>query len=197
MNRGLAILGDTLFMGTIDAHLVAIDAKNGKPLWNTTVAKAEAGLCADACAAGGEGQGDRRRRGRRISASAASSPRTTPRPAKKPGDSTPSPAPANPATKPGRAIPGRHGGASVWMTGSYDPELNLTYWGIGNPGPDWNGDVRARRQPIQRFGGGARCRHRQAEMALPVLAARRVRLRLRAGSGAGRHRHGKGQRRAR
>src|SRR6266436_2944598 len=30
------------------------------------------------------------------------------------------------------------GGASVWVTGSYDPDLNLTYWGIGNPGPDWN-----------------------------------------------------------
>src|SRR6185436_5106922 len=37
-NRGVAILGDTLFMGTLDAHLVAIDAKNGKPLWNVTVA---------------------------------------------------------------------------------------------------------------------------------------------------------------
>jgi alcohol dehydrogenase (cytochrome c) len=36
----------------------------------------------------------------------------------------------------------QHGGASVWMTGSYDPALNLTYWGIGNPGPDWNGDQR-------------------------------------------------------
>ena len=31
-----------------------------------------------------------------------------------------------------------HGGASVWVTGSYDPDLNLTYWGVGNPGPDWN-----------------------------------------------------------
>src|SRR5438132_6127013 len=37
-NRGVAVLGDTLFMGTLDAHLVAIDAKNGQPLWNTTVA---------------------------------------------------------------------------------------------------------------------------------------------------------------
>src|SRR5438045_7840770 len=37
-NRGLAILGDTLYMGTLDAHLVAIDAKNGKPLWNVAVA---------------------------------------------------------------------------------------------------------------------------------------------------------------
>src|SRR5581483_9938243 len=43
VNRGLAILGDTLFMGTIDAHLIAIDAKSGKPIWNVAVAKAGAG----------------------------------------------------------------------------------------------------------------------------------------------------------
>src|SRR5258706_12894499 len=43
VNRGVAVVGDTLFMGTIDAHLVAVDAKNGRPLWNTTVAKPEAG----------------------------------------------------------------------------------------------------------------------------------------------------------
>jgi len=35
-----------------------------------------------------------------------------------------------------------HGGGSVWVTGSYDPDLNLLYWGIGNPGPDWNADPR-------------------------------------------------------
>ncbi len=35
-----------------------------------------------------------------------------------------------------------HGGGSIWMTGSYDPEINLTYWGVGNPGPDYNGDIR-------------------------------------------------------
>ncbi len=43
VNRGLAILGQTLFMGTIDAHLIAIDATNGRPIWNVTVAKAELG----------------------------------------------------------------------------------------------------------------------------------------------------------
>ncbi len=43
VNRGLAILGDTLFMGTIDGHLLAIDAKSGKPIWNVTVANAAAG----------------------------------------------------------------------------------------------------------------------------------------------------------
>ncbi|HZO85836.1 MAG TPA: PQQ-binding-like beta-propeller repeat protein, partial [Verrucomicrobiae bacterium] len=34
------------------------------------------------------------------------------------------------------------GGGSTWLTGSFDPELNLLYWGIGNPAPDWNGDER-------------------------------------------------------
>jgi alcohol dehydrogenase (cytochrome c) len=34
------------------------------------------------------------------------------------------------------------GGAPAWVTGSYDPELNLLYWGTGNPGPDWNADGR-------------------------------------------------------
>src|SRR5688572_27147982 len=36
-NRGVAILGDTLFMGTLDGHLVALDAKNGRPIWNIAV----------------------------------------------------------------------------------------------------------------------------------------------------------------
>src|SRR5271165_5010055 len=40
VNRGLAILGDTLYMATIDAHLLALDAKTGVPLWNITVANA-------------------------------------------------------------------------------------------------------------------------------------------------------------
>ena len=34
------------------------------------------------------------------------------------------------------------GGGDTWLTGSYDPELNLIYWGIGNPAPDFDGDVR-------------------------------------------------------
>src|SRR5579871_5311620 len=43
VNRGLAVLGDTLFMGTIDAHLVAIDTRTGKPVWNTALADPKAG----------------------------------------------------------------------------------------------------------------------------------------------------------
>ena len=48
VNRGVAILGDTLFMATLDAKLVALDARNGHPLWTTEVASAEGGLCDDA-----------------------------------------------------------------------------------------------------------------------------------------------------
>ena len=105
VNRGLAILGDTLFMGTIDAHLVALDAKSGKPIWNVAVAKPEAGYALTHAplvikdkvivgTAGGEYGFE------------ASSPPTTPKPARKPGASIPSPARASAATKPGRAIPG-------------------------------------------------------------------------------------------
>src|SRR5204863_6903701 len=35
------------------------------------------------------------------------------------------------------------GGAPTWVTGTYDPDLNLIYWGTGNPNPDWDGDSRA------------------------------------------------------
>src|SRR5437867_12518556 len=42
-NRGLAILGDTLFMGTLDAHLVAIDTKSGMPVWKTKVGESKLG----------------------------------------------------------------------------------------------------------------------------------------------------------
>ena len=34
------------------------------------------------------------------------------------------------------------GGGSTWVSGTYDPDLRLIYWGVGNPGPDWNGDSR-------------------------------------------------------
>jgi alcohol dehydrogenase (cytochrome c) len=56
VNRGFAMLGERLFMGTLDAHLIALDRKNGAVLWDTTV-----GNNTHDGAAGGEGQGHRRR----------------------------------------------------------------------------------------------------------------------------------------
>ncbi len=36
----------------------------------------------------------------------------------------------------------KNGGGSTWVTGSYDPKLNMIYWGVGNPGPDWDNEYR-------------------------------------------------------
>jgi alcohol dehydrogenase (cytochrome c) len=141
VNRGLAILGDTLFMGTIDAHLVAIDAKNGKPLWDTVVAKPEAGyaithsplIVKDKVIVGTAG-GEYGIRG----FIAAYNVRT----GKEAWRFYTIPGPGEPGHETWAGDSWKTGGASIWMTGSYDPEANLTYWGVGNPGPDYNGDLR-------------------------------------------------------
>jgi alcohol dehydrogenase (cytochrome c) len=141
VNRGLAILGDTLFMGTIDAHLIAIDAKNGKPLWEVAVAKPEAGyaithaplVVKDKVIVGTAG-GEFGIRG----FIAAYDVRT----GKEAWRFYTIPGPGEPGHETWAGDSWKTGGASVWMTGSYDPQSNLTYWGVGNPGPDYNGDLR-------------------------------------------------------
>jgi len=141
VNRGLAILGDTLFMGTIDGHLLALDAKSGKPIWNVTVAKAEAGyslmhapLVVKNKVIVGVAGGEFGIRG----FLAAYDART----GKQEWKFNTIPGPGEPGHETWSGDSWMHGGASVWVTGSYDEQLNLTYWGIGNPGPDWNSDVR-------------------------------------------------------
>ena len=141
VNRGVAVVGDTLFMGTIDAHLVAVDAKNGRPLWNTAIAKPEAGyaithaplVIKDKVIAGMAG-GEFGIRG----FIAAYDVKT----GKEDWRFNTIPGPGEPGHETRAGDSWKTGGASVWVTGSYDPALNLTYWGIGNAGPDYNGDVR-------------------------------------------------------
>jgi len=140
-NRGLAIHGDTLFMGTLDAHLVAIDTRNGQPVWNTTVADSKlaysvtmAPLVIKDVVIVGTGGGEYGIRGF-IAAYDVKTGREVWR-------FNAIPAPGEPGSETWSGDDWEHGGASVWITGSYDPELNLTYWGIGNPGPDWNPDQR-------------------------------------------------------
>ena len=77
------------------------------------------------------------------------------------------------------------GGGGTWMTGTYDPELNMLYWGTGNPNPDYYGADRKGDNLYTQFAGRDRCRHRQAEVALPVHAARHARLGLESRAGAG------------
>jgi alcohol dehydrogenase (cytochrome c) len=138
VNRGLAILGDTLFMATIDARLVAIDARSGKPLWNTKVAESNDGytmtlaplVVKDKVVVGVAG-GEFGIRGF-VAAYDARTGKEAWRFYTIPGTGEP----GNDTWPAGDAW--KHGGASVWVTGAFDPDLNLTYWGIGNPGPDWN-----------------------------------------------------------
>ena len=141
VNRGLAILGDTLFMGTIDAHIIAVDAKNGHLLWNTKVASPEAGyaitlaplVVKDKVIIGTAG-GEYGIRGF-LAAYNVHTGKQVWR-----FNNIPGPGEKGHDTWAGDSW--KHGAASVWMTGSYDPDSNLTYWGIGNPGPDWNADMR-------------------------------------------------------
>jgi len=141
VNRGVAILGDTLFMATVDAHLVAIDSKNGHALWNVKLAEAAAGyamtmaplVVKDKVIVGVAG-GEFGVRGF-IAAFEAGTGKEAWR-----FDTIPKP--GEPGHESWRGRDWEHGSAAVWVTGSYDPDLNLTYWGTGNPGPDWNPEQR-------------------------------------------------------
>jgi len=141
VNRGLAILGDTLYMGTIDAHLLAIDAQTGELRWKVEVAKAaerysithSPTIVKDKVIIG-TGGGDGPIRGQ-IAAYDAHTGRevwrffTIPEPGEFGND-----------TWSGDSW--KTGGAGVWNAGAYDPETNLVFFGTGNPAPDWNGASR-------------------------------------------------------
>jgi alcohol dehydrogenase (cytochrome c) len=142
VNRGVAMLGDTLFMATIDSHLIAIDAKNGHPVWNVKVAESAAGYAMTLAplvikdkVLVGVGGGDHGIRGF-IAAYEAKT-------GKEAWKFYTIPGPGEPGHETwGGGDDWLHGGAPIWVTGSYDPDLNLTYWGVGNPGPDFNTSLR-------------------------------------------------------
>ena len=140
-NRGVAILGDTLYMSTLDAHLVAIDARTGNLVWDTEVAdhaggysKTAAPLIVKDQVVTGIAGGEFGIRGFLDSYNAQTGSlewRTHT-----------IPGPDHPDNRSWAGDSWRTGGSPTWITGSYDPDLNLVYWGTGNPGPDWNGEVR-------------------------------------------------------
>ena len=136
-NRGVAILGDKVFMGTLDARLIALDAINGRPIWDIEVADVNlaysitmAPLVVKDKVIVGVGGGEYGIRGF-IAAYDADTGEEAWRFWTIPG-------PGEPGHETWEGDDWEHGGASVWVTGSYDADLNLTYWGVGNPGPDWN-----------------------------------------------------------
>jgi len=140
-NRGVAILGETLFMSTLDAHLVALDARTGNVRWDVEVAdyakgysKTAAPLIVKDKVITGIAGGEFGIRGF-IDAYDAQTGELAWRTYTIAG-------PGNPDVSSWSDDSWETGGGASWITGSYDVELNLIYWGTGNPGPDWNGDLR-------------------------------------------------------
>ena len=134
-------MGDLLFLGTLDGYLVALDRITGRVRWETQVADYRLGysitvaplLVKDRVVIGVSG-GEYGVRGLIDAYDAKTGKRawrfwTVPGPGEAGHDSWPGDS-------------WKSGAATTWVTGTYDPELNLVYWGTGNPGPDYDGSVR-------------------------------------------------------
>ena len=141
VNRGVAILGDRIFFITSDAHLVALNRQTGGALWDRAYADTTRGQFAtlaplvvkDRVIVGVSG-GDSGVRGFVAAFSAAT------------GDELwrfwTVPAKGEPGAETWGELGPEWGGAATWLSGSYDPELNLIYWTTGNPWPDFSGGAR-------------------------------------------------------
>ena len=140
-NRGVAILGETLFLGTLDAKLIALDAKTGAVQWEaqsadpaTGYSKTAAPLVIGDKVISGIAGGEYGIRGF-LDAYDANTGELVWRFYTIPGE-------GEPHNDTWEDDSWKTGGAPTWITGAYDPDLNLVYWGTGNPGPDWNGEAR-------------------------------------------------------
>jgi alcohol dehydrogenase (cytochrome c) len=140
INRGAAIFDGKLFRTTLDAQIQSLDAKTGKELWKTKAADFKEGysmtvapLVADGVVITGMSGGEFGTRGFIDGYNPQSGERmwrtyTVPMPGEPGGDTW-------------QGETAKLGGDSTWITGSYDPESNTVFWGIGNPGP-FNAAVR-------------------------------------------------------
>ena len=141
VNKGFGVLGDRLFMTTLDAHLLALDMKTGAVVWDATLEDYTKGYAStiaplvvkDKVIVGVAG-GEYGIRGF-IDAYDAKTGKQAWRFYTIPG-------PGEPGHDTWAGDSWKTGGASVWVTGAYDPELNLLYYGIGNPGPDYHSESR-------------------------------------------------------
>ncbi len=142
VNRGVAVAKGKVFVATANGHLLALDATNGKPVWDKTWCDVRAGesatmapLVVKNLVIVGSSGAEYGVRGHIDAFDLDSGQRVwrrynVPKPGEPGGDTW------------GRGDAWTRGGGSAWITGSYDPELDLVYWGTGNPGPDFDGSVR-------------------------------------------------------
>jgi alcohol dehydrogenase (cytochrome c) len=143
VNRGAAVARGKVFVVSLNAHLLALDAVTGKRVWDSTYGDVRAGesgtlaplVVKDLVIVGSAG-GEFGVRGH-LDAFDIETGRhvwrtyTVPKPGEPGSDTWPAD---------GQAW--ARGGANCWVTGTYDPDLNLMYWGTGNPAPDFDGGVR-------------------------------------------------------
>ena len=140
-NRGVTLLGNRLFFGTLDAALVALDARTGQFLWETQIADVREGYSItspplavkDKIITGISG-GEYGIRGFIDAYDAATGKRVW--------RFYTVPGPGEPGNETWAGDSWMHGGAATWLTGTYDPETDTVLWPTGNPGPDINGEVR-------------------------------------------------------
>jgi alcohol dehydrogenase (cytochrome c) len=140
-NRGLAVLGNELFLAKLDCLLVAVNATNGNVIWQTRVCNPSddytmtgAPLIVNGSVVVGVSGAEYGIRGFVAAYDAETGQQqwkfnTIPGPGELGHDTWKNDA-------------WQSGGGSTWVTGSYDPSLDLIYWGVGNPAPAFNGDVR-------------------------------------------------------
>lgn len=143
VNRGVAVAKGKVFVVTPNAHLLALDAETGQCLWDRTYGDVRAGesatlapLVVKNLVVVGSAGGEFGVRGHLDAFDLDTGDRvwrtyTVPRPGE-PGSET----------WPAEGDAWARGGGNPWITGTYDPELNLMYWGTGNPSPDFDGAVR-------------------------------------------------------
>ena len=142
VNRGVAILGDKVFLGTLDAHVIALDAKTGNVVWDITAVDYRGGysftlapLAINNLVIFGVSGGEYGIRGFIDAYDAGTGERrwrfyTTP-------------APGEPGNETWEGESWKIGGAPAWITGTFDPATNTTFWTTGNPSPSNRGEGRA------------------------------------------------------
>ena len=139
-NRGVALYGDRVYVGTLDARVVALEAATGRVVWKRVIANYRrtyyitmAPLAVNGMVMVGTSGGEHGVRGFVVALDAGS------------GDEVwrryTVPAPGEPGAETWSGDSWQTGGGPVWITGNYDPALGITYWGVGNGGP-WMGDAR-------------------------------------------------------
>jgi len=142
VNRGVAILGDKIFVATLDAHVVALDSKTGNVVWDATAAEHAKGysftlapLVIKNLVLVGVSGGEYGIRGFIDAYDAATGTRKW--------RFNTIPGPGEPGHESWEGESWKIGGSPAWITGTYDPATNTTFWTTGNPSPSNRGEGRA------------------------------------------------------